>query len=170
MTEHHGSNRRNARYHPVNEIEKARGRRDSRGVFSQQPSRSFGFTPGKSFSDEETSEGTLSFFPSRAHESWVESSLDSAFVRSSKLIRDILRRDGDSCRLSFLSFRRLTVPKLSSHGRIIRKLARSKILEGVARSVRLGEGKVFAVLESKVNCRFVLRPPPFGPVVARVIL
>lgn len=45
---------------------------------------------GKSFPDEETSKGTLSLHLARASQNRL--CPDSAFVRSSRLIRDILRR------------------------------------------------------------------------------
>lgn len=92
--------------------------------------------------------------PPRAYESYPESSRDSAFVRSSRLIRDILAKTRLASPLasrvpSPSASRRLTVPKLSSRGRIIRKLVRPKILEGVARRY-LGEGKFsLVVFESK---------------------
>jgi len=79
---------------------------------------------------------------------------DSAFVRSSRLIRDILAKMGSrlasspAFHLPFsLFFFRLTVPKLSSRGRIIRKLVRLKILEEVARDI--SEREKFSPIKSK---------------------
>lgn len=95
----------------------------------------------------QTKKRALEGTPSRSLTN-IQSRRDFAFVRSSRLIRDILptRLTSSFLRLFLFSFfivscrtSRPQPMKLSSRGKIIRKLARPKILEGIARAVSGGE-------------------------------